>query len=146
MMGSMFIGIFNIIGFSVGVHYQNATCYADAHSLPLSTWLIAETSVTLIAVIFGFVILLCKYYSNKAIYCTLIPYMCIIIMIMIVSIVLNIMGIVEIGYQFKDCVGEVNSVAVISIIVVVVNFITYMILGCSMSFVFSESKVGYQQL
>jgi len=112
----------------VGLTYNNATCYENKFIMSLSSWLIATTSVAItgasILGIYAFIQLFC---GNEKI----MAYGCITITIWVVisglyCFIMNIIGIIELSYQFNACHNEVKYVAVMVIIIIVINTMSFL--------------------
>lgn len=118
--------VFDIVGLSIGTSHPNATCYASQNIMSLSSWLVLVCSVaTAVTVILIFLIIIglcgfCTDNGGSAILAS-IPGMILLALSAIFGFIMNIIGIIELAYQFPSCNHEVQSVCVMVIIIVVIN-------------------------
>lgn len=116
---------FDIFGLITGTKYQDAQCYSNKNVLSLATWLILVNIVSIITIALIFMVAAITFCvmstgSNTGIF-TSIPIVILILMASIFSFVMNIVGIIELVYQFEPCKKEVNIVCVTVLITVILN-------------------------
>ena len=122
--------VFDIVGLSIGYSHQNATCYVNQNIMSLSSWLMLVCTVaTVVTVIMIILILvgLCGFCKDDG--CSMISsgMLSIVIMVLsaIFSFIMNVIGIIELAYQFPSCNHEVQSVCVMVIITIVINTMSF---------------------
>lgn len=131
----------NIWGFVIGVHNVTSQCYETQNIISLGLWLIISCSVAMISN--ACMILICKCIllkmcmgsedktikmSETATCVSAIAY-CIF---GIFGIIMTIIGIVELAYQYEACRFEVPYVCTIIIVIVTVNMCSF-VFGCGIS-------------
>lgn len=111
---------FNVGGLYVGVTNQNATCYANQNIISLSKWLILENSVAVVSAALYLLLL-------ALVMCTDPGAACGMIFILIISgifyIIMLIIAIVELAYQFPSCKSEVPAVCAMVIVSVIISLL-----------------------
>lgn len=125
MISLSFVFAFNITGLVIGLSHQNATCYENQNLMSLSFWLELVTSVSMASI--GLILLaaLCgvcgMVTKNAIVLLSSIPVIILIGFTSLFSFIMNIIGIVELVYQFPSCKNEVQPVCIMVIIIIVVN-------------------------
>ena len=141
----LFVVAFNVGGLIVGLSHQNATCYADQNIMSLSFWLVFVTSVSIASLGLVLLVALCGFcgivFKNAIVLLSSIPVIILIGCSSIFSFIMNIIGIVELVYQFPSCKNEVQPVCIAVIIIVVVN--TLGIYNSRTTFQLDVKKDGY---
>lgn len=132
-----FVAIINSMSVYAGNTYTNATCYEASAVLPLNEWLIwtsavALTSIMLVTTVLSVVLYYMSRKGNaifeltvngmfRRIMCEFVAIGIIYGIIAVAHIVLLIIGIVELVYQFPGCKTEVPEVCAIAIAIIIVN-------------------------
>ena len=108
----------NLPAIYIGAVNQNATCYDNAHMISLSTWLILGGSVALILTCLRFV-----FFLGNRIEMILFGYVLVSIVSGLIFLVMTIIGIIELTFQYPSCHVEVQGVCNFAIAVVVLNIL-----------------------
>jgi hypothetical protein len=139
---------FNAVGLQIGQTYQNATCYNEKNIISLSSWLILVTLMALISgsIIILLILLSILFFVNGNRFLLLLSIPCIIFIgsAWLFSFVMNIIGIVELTYQFPTCKHEVPAVCTTIIVIIVVNTMTLVGGGCGMKI--NNTRIDYIEL
>jgi|688.fasta_scaffold227175_2 hypothetical protein len=118
--------IFDILGLIIGSNYQNAICYKEKYMLSLSSWLVTITSISILTFILVFLTIILTIYNIITDRKITHNYYMITTVLVIISIIflliMNIIGIIEIIYQFDACKYEVEYVCIIILIILCINF------------------------
>ena len=132
----------DISGLAIGLSYSNATCYANQVIMPLSSWLIGVCSVGIAIGCISFIIMIlasCKLFANDTIDGLMVvirsmPGIVFLGFAMAFKLIMNIIGMIELSYQFPSCKNEVYSVCAIMVIIII----------GSMLLVFSKGYIMYR--
>jgi hypothetical protein len=114
---------FNITGLYIGTTNQNATCYTTKNIISLSQWLILENSVSIVSS-FIYIFLLIKIVCR----CTEKAWEMLFIFLnwvfsLIFYIIMMIIAIIELVYQFPLCKYETSLICIMVIISVIISLI-----------------------
>lgn len=120
---------FNAACISVGLHYADMPCYASHALMPLNKWLVIICTYILVFTAYCLVqALLLIWTINKShgnedrcfrfMGCT---FMIITVLYAIGWLILVIIGIVELAYQFEPCKDEAKIVSILSIVCVIIS-------------------------
>lgn len=116
----------NVSGLVVGTVYNNITCYENKLLMPLGTWLISITSVTILFNI-GFIILyvismfVLIRETNCFIY-TMYTFKLYVGIFIIYSLMMIFIGGLELICQFESCFLEIMNVCIVAILILIINF------------------------
>jgi len=121
----LMIFAFNTTGLVIGLAQPNATCYENQNIMSLSHWLVLVTSISMASggsLILLILLGLCSMATNN-IFAVLssIPLVIFLVFSGLFSFIMNIIGIIELSYQFPSCKNEAHSICVMVIIIVVIN-------------------------
>ena len=110
----------NVAGLIVGSVNQNATCYQDKYVMSLAQWLIIENSVAIVSS-FLYLIFLVVMASgcNEMIFGIAL----VLIPTAFFFLVMLILGIIELAYQFPTCKSEIGSVCGMMILSIVLSLL-----------------------
>jgi len=128
--------ISNICGFIVGVKYNMADCYKDKYIMPLTSWLIMMSLFVIInALIYGVYSGFINYCIHNGVdeteCCEIIIWLiCVLIQIIIIGlcgITMIVIGMIELSYQYTSCNKEVSPVTIMTIIIIILNWFSYIL-------------------
>ena len=114
---------FNGAGFVLSLDYVNATCYSDKYIMSLSTWLTIVTLITLID--FGVLLVVILLYSLELNMYKISSarYFIFIVCSAIFYVIVNILGINELLYQYSSCKNEIPRICIVVILVIICDLI-----------------------
>jgi len=147
--GFVFLVIFafNVTGLIIGQMNSNATCFEEQNLLSLSEWLILTTSVAIgsqgVLLLVGILLMLSFTDANTTALFSSLPFIFLLVCKSLFSFIMNVIGIIELAYQFEGCKHEVQNVCIMVITIVVVN--TMFTIGSCCSFSV-KTKSGYTQV
>lgn len=118
----------NSTGLYIGIIHQNATCYNDAILLSLSHWLILSTGTCVVTNVVMLIGLLCVWTIDNLILLAIYTNLSLIISYFNIFFLLtmDIIGIIEIGYQFEDCRHEKKLVCILHFCIIIINTINFL--------------------
>ena len=122
--------IFNGIAISVATSFSNATCLEQATVMKLYDYVLVCSSigiVTYIMIIVAIcVIIFIIKFDNPMMLLTLTPIIIFFMLLTVYSLAMAIIGTIELAYSFQLCKHEAYSLCVMTIIIVILQF-----LGCT---------------
>lgn len=118
----------NSTGLYIGIMQQNATCYDNAVILSLSHWLILSTGTCVVTNAIMLIGLLCVWTIDNLILLAIYTNLSLIISYINIFFLLtmNIIGGLEIGYQFEDCKHEKIIVCIVHLGIIIINTINFL--------------------
>ena len=136
------ISTIEFAGFVTSLVFKPAECYAAANIMELAPWMTVTCIITLILILLLMIAICCKFRSNDTSFGTVTCANFLICIFLMASFSFTIIGIVELTYQYQECLSEVRIVSVMSIVVIVFNFITYACACGAIHFTY-QGKSGY---
>lgn len=123
------------LGFAIGVTYSNATCYQTHLMMPLNLWLELYCSITILSLLVTLMVMAIMCYFCIDITCSdsmvsnifSIIAMCFYIIFMIVA---NIIGVIELKYQFDHCIKQVPVVCSWVIVLIIIKSFVVCAMTC----------------
>lgn len=123
---------FNVAMIFIGTQHSNTTCDNDFHAYRLSEWLIIFGSVNL--TMFGIYIFIVDIVycmaSSDRIAVPIGIQMVVILSWLVFTLIMTIMGIIELAHVFQKCIVEEYALSVTVLVVVILNCV-YMCGGAS---------------
>jgi len=121
---------FHIVEIIIAFHYQHASCYESKHILSLSEWVFMNSFPSLIWLVVMIIAVGCimrnAAHNNKE---QLIGWSCFltigILLVVIYYIIVTILGIIELSYQFESCQQDTRIMNIFVIINIVLNLISF---------------------
>lgn len=122
--------IFNGIAISIATGSMNATCLDQATVMKLSDYVLVCASIGIVAyvmiiVAIGVIIFVFKFDNPMALF-ALTPIIIFFMLLSVYSLAMAIIGTIELAYSFQLCKHEAYSLCVMTIIIVILQF-----LGCT---------------
>ena len=136
----MMIIVVDAVGFTIGIQHQNASCYSEAYTMSLSSWLISTNIFTFVSIVCMINVMYCKGINN-IILKDFVPFACLISVPLVVSIAMTVIGCAELGYQFTSCINDIKPVIIATILVICTNVFTYITIF--QAIIFSFIRPGY---
>ncbi len=123
---SLMILSINSYSYIIAKENTNHTCYETQYDMSLSRWLSLTTSVAIasnvLMILFSFVMLIdCRMEDKFFGVFIAIPMLIYLIFASFFSFVMTITGIIELSYQYDNCIKEVKNVTIMVILTVTIN-------------------------
>lgn len=122
----LILNIINITGIIIGVTSDSSSeCYQNKYTISLANYLIVNSSVCLaFCVLFVIIVLLIIFgmiNDNKYALLSSVPAVIMLLTFALYCLIMTIIGIIELSYQFPSCKVEQPGASAMTIVVVIMN-------------------------